>query len=57
MFHIIEAADWVNVIPVTPEGKIICIRQYRHGTEHITLEIPGGVIDEGESPADAAKRG
>jgi 8-oxo-dGTP pyrophosphatase MutT (NUDIX family) len=55
-FHIVEAADWVNVIPVTPEGKIICIRQYRHGTEHITLEIPGGVIDDGELPADAARR-
>lgn len=55
-FFVIEAADWINVVPVTAEGKIVMIEQYRHGTGEITLEIPGGMVDEGESPAETAAR-
>jgi len=55
-FYVIESSDWINVIPVTPEGKIVFIRQYRHGTEQITLEVPGGMIDPGESGEEAARR-
>ncbi len=55
-FYVIEAGDWVNVIPVTPEGQLVFIRQYRHGIEAVTLEIPGGMIDPGESAAVAARR-
>ena len=55
-FFVIESPDWVNVIPVTSDGKLILIEQYRHGTEEITLEIPGGLVDEGESPEDCAAR-
>ncbi len=55
-FYALEAGDWVNVIPVTPEGKVVLIRQYRHGREEICVEIPGGMVDDGESPATAAQR-
>ncbi len=55
-FFVIEAGDWVNVIPVTPEGRLVCIRQYRHGIEAVTLEVPGGMVDPGESTAAAARR-
>lgn len=55
-FYIIDANDWVNVIPLTPEGQVVCVRQYRHGTEEITLEVPGGIVDAGEDLADAARR-
>lgn len=55
-FHVIEATDWVNVIPVTPDGRFVFVRQYRHGIEAVTLEIPGGMIDPGETPAEAARR-
>lgn len=55
-FYVIEADDWVNVIPLTPEGQVVCIRQYRHGTEEVTLEVPGGIVDPGEDPAEAARR-
>ena len=48
--------DWVNVIPVTPQGKVVVIRQYRHGTGEISLEIPGGVVDAGESHEETARR-
>ncbi len=55
-FYALEAGDWVNVVPVTPGGKVVLIRQYRHGLEDICVEIPGGMVDEGESPASAAQR-
>jgi ADP-ribose pyrophosphatase len=55
-FFVIDAPDWINVIPVTTDGRVILIEQYRHGTAEITLEIPGGMVDEGESPSTAAAR-
>jgi ADP-ribose pyrophosphatase len=55
-FFIIEASDWINVVPMTSSGEIVMIEQYRHGTGELTLEIPGGAIEEGESPAHAALR-
>jgi 8-oxo-dGTP pyrophosphatase MutT (NUDIX family) len=55
-FSIITAPDWVNVIALTPEDHVVLIRQFRHGTEAVTLEIPGGGIDPGEDPQRAAAR-
>ncbi len=55
-FFVVEAPDWVNVIALTTEKNIVLIEQYRQGTEEITLEIPGGMIDAGEEPAAAARR-
>lgn len=56
-FYVIEAEDWVNIIPVTPEGQIVCVEQYRHGTGEVSLEIPGGIIDpEDATPAAAGRR-
>ncbi len=49
--------NWVNVIPITPEGEIVMVKQYRHGTRSFTLEIPGGLIDDTDiSPEEAGKR-
>jgi len=53
---ILEATDWVNVIALTAADECILIRQYRYGTDQYTLEIPGGMIDPGESPLAAAER-
>jgi 8-oxo-dGTP pyrophosphatase MutT (NUDIX family) len=56
-FTVIRTSDWINVIPVTAEGNLVFIRQFRHGIREVTLEIPGGAIDAGDSdPAAAAKR-
>ncbi len=52
----VRCADWVNVIALTPEREVVLIEQYRHGTAEITLEIPGGLIDEGETPEEACAR-
>lgn len=55
-FYCIEAPDWINIIPLTADNQVVMIEQYRHGTDEITLEIPGGMVDEGEAPAEAAAR-
>jgi 8-oxo-dGTP pyrophosphatase MutT (NUDIX family) len=55
-FFVIENPDWVNIIALTKEEQIVLIQQYRHGTQEITLEIPGGMVDEGEEPLECAKR-
>jgi len=47
----------VNVIPLTPQGTVIMIYQYRHGTEEVTLEVPGGMVDVADGdPAVSAAR-
>lgn len=55
-FCTIDSPDWVNLVPVTAQGEIVMIRQYRHGSQQVTLEIPGGMIDAGETPDAAAMR-
>lgn len=55
-FTILECADWVNVVALTTERRIILVRQFRHGRGQMTLEIPGGIIEAGEAPSAAAAR-
>lgn len=55
-FYVIEAPDWVNVIPVTKSGEVVFIELYRHGSGEVSLEIPGGMVDPGEEPPDTAAR-
>jgi len=54
-FYTIETNDWVNIIPVTDDGKVVMIKQYRHGSRDITFEIPGGLVDD-EGHKEAALR-
>ncbi len=53
---VIDAPDWVNVIPVTTKGEVVLVRQFRFGTWSNTLEIPGGMLDPGEDALTAATR-
>ncbi len=53
---VIESDDWVNVVALTPESDVVLIEQFRFGLGQVTLEIPGGLIDVGESPLQAARR-
>jgi 8-oxo-dGTP pyrophosphatase MutT (NUDIX family) len=55
-FYLIGSSDWVNVVAVTDDERMVLIRQYRQGADEITLEIPGGILDRDESPVDAARR-
>jgi 8-oxo-dGTP pyrophosphatase MutT (NUDIX family) len=55
-FVVINAPDWVNVVALTPEHRLVLVRQFRYGTDDFSLEIPGGVIDPGEDPIAAGLR-
>lgn len=45
-FFVFKPSNWVNVIAITEDFKVVMVEQYRHGIEGLTLEIPGGMIDE-----------
>lgn len=53
---VLETNDWVNVVAVTGEGKIVMVEQYRFGIGDVTIEPVAGMIDQGEDSLDAAKR-
>lgn len=53
-FYILRSRDWANIIPVTEDGKIVLVKQYRIGIARHTVEIPGGVADSGETDAQVA---
>ncbi len=55
-FYIIESKPWVNIIPLTLDNEVVFIKQFRHGTKNITLEIPGGIVEEEDDPRTAAIR-
>lgn len=55
-FDIVQCLNWVNVIAITKDQKIILIKQYRHGTDEVTVEIPGGAVHIGEDVLLAAQR-
>ena len=52
----LNSSDWVNIIPLTEANEIVFVKQFRHGINRETLEIPGGMVDNNESPMEAAKR-
>lgn len=55
-FYRFNFPDWVNIVALTPERKMILIRQFRYGTQRMEIEIPGGMVNTGESPLDAGCR-
>lgn len=55
-YYVLEYPDWVNVIAITEEGMVILERQYRHGLGKTCYELPCGVMEEGETPLEAARR-
>jgi 8-oxo-dGTP pyrophosphatase MutT (NUDIX family) len=55
-FVVIDSPQWVNIIPITKEGKFVLIEQYRHGNDEITLEIPGGLVEINEDQRMAGER-
>jgi ADP-ribose pyrophosphatase len=55
-FYILKTNDWVNVVALTDDDQLVMIEQWRQGVLRVTLEIPGGIVDPGESALDAAMR-
>ena len=55
-YYVLEYSNWVNAVAITEDNKVLMVHQYRHAAEIISLEIPGGVIDDGETPEQALRR-
>jgi ADP-ribose pyrophosphatase len=55
-FDIVQCLNWVNIIAITSDDKIVLIKQYRHGSDSITTEIPGGAVNHQEDMLLAAQR-
>jgi 8-oxo-dGTP pyrophosphatase MutT (NUDIX family) len=56
-FFVIDSVNWVNVIAVTPDQELVLVEQYRHGSDTVELEVPGGMIDAKDaSPEVSAQR-
>ena len=55
-FYILHYPDWVHTMCLDEGDRICVVWQYRHGVARVTLELPGGIVEAGEDPLDAAKR-
>ena len=55
-YYVIEVPDWTNMVIITKEQRIVLVRQYRHALGTTTLELPGGILEQGESPKESAIR-
>jgi ADP-ribose pyrophosphatase len=54
--HVLETADWVDVIALTADLKVVLVEQYRHGVGQMRTEFPAGTVEVGEEPLAAIKR-
>jgi len=52
-FFVIDSVNWVNVIALTPDRHLVMVEQYRHGSDTVELEIPGGMMDATDAAAEA----
>ena len=52
-FYVMDTVNWVNVVAVPPDQQMVLVEQYRHGTDTVELEIPGGMMDPGDALPEA----
>src|SRR5947208_17062219 len=52
-FFVIDSVNWVNVIALTPDQQLVMVEQYRHGSDTVELEIPGGMMDATDASPEA----
>jgi ADP-ribose pyrophosphatase len=55
-FYVLDAPDWVQIVPLLPDGRFVMVEQFRHGTRRVTLEFPAGIVEPGETPEECAVR-
>jgi ADP-ribose pyrophosphatase len=56
IYHAVEQADYISIVALTRAGKIPIVRQYRPAIEAFAWELPAGLVDPGESPAEGCRR-
>ena len=56
-YYVVERCDWVNVVAVTDDKKLLMVRQYRHGIGETVIELPAGCVDDTDAtPLETIKR-
>jgi 8-oxo-dGTP pyrophosphatase MutT (NUDIX family) len=55
-YYVIEERDWVQICALARDGRVLTVTQFRYAGNAICLELPGGIVDLGETPLDAARR-
>lgn len=53
-FQVINSPPWVAIMPITRDGQLVMVKQYRHGTGELSLEPPGGLVKDGQTPEQSA---
>lgn len=53
-YYVLEGADWVQVVALTDDERLVLVRQYRHGIGRVTLELPAGCVDAADASPEAA---
>jgi ADP-ribose pyrophosphatase len=55
-FEVVRSADGVTALAITPDGSAVLVQQYRTPLRRVELELPGGILEEGEDPVEAGLR-
>lgn len=55
-WEVLTRGDVVQVLPLTPQGRIVAVRMFRCGPNRVITQLPGGFVDPGERPDQAAAR-
>lgn len=55
-YYVMSYPDWVNIVAITPDDRLLLVRQYRHAAGRFFLEIPGGGLDERDVDSEKAAR-
>lgn len=55
-YYVVHENDWVHVLAQTPDSRFLVVRQFRYAAATLCVELPGGIIDKGETPLEAAQR-
>ncbi len=55
-YYVLHSPDWVNLVAETTDGELLLVRQWRHGSREVELELPAGLVDPGETALEAGAR-
>ncbi len=56
IYHAVDQLDYLAIVALTPEGRFPIVRQYRPALEAFTWELPAGLAERGEDPAEGCRR-
>lgn len=55
-YYTLQLPDYASIVALTADGRVVIVRQYRPAVDRYTLELPSGIVDPGEAPAESARR-